>query len=45
MNAARCYKLADNSEKAKQLYQRVIDEYPDARQKRDAEMYLNALNG
>ncbi|MBN2008460.1 tetratricopeptide repeat protein [candidate division KSB1 bacterium] len=45
MNAARCYKLADDKTKAKQVYQRLIDDYPDARQKRDAEMFLSALNG
>jgi len=43
MDAARCYRLANNKNKARELYQRIIDEYPDSSYKRDAETYASML--
>ena len=45
MHAARCYKLMNKDNKAIEIYQKVIDQYPDARQKRDAETYISVLQG
>jgi TolA-binding protein len=45
MQAARCLQLVNKNAQAKEIYQKVIDKYPDARQKRDAETQMNALNG
>lgn len=42
LRAARCYELADNTAKARALYQRIIDDYPDSREKEDA-VLLSAL--
>ncbi len=45
LQAARCLRLAEKNAKAKEIYQKLIDRYPEARQKQEAEVYLNALQG
>lgn len=42
LRAARCYELADNAPKAKALFQRIIDDFPDSKEKEDA-VLLSAL--
>ncbi|MDZ7371878.1 MAG: tetratricopeptide repeat protein [candidate division KSB1 bacterium] len=42
LRAARCWQLAGNSQKASALYQRIITDYPDSREKEDA-VLLSAL--
>jgi TolA-binding protein len=45
MNAARCFRLANNKVEAKELYQRIIDDYPESNVVRNAEMMLSELQG
>ena len=45
MNAARCFKLANNKIEAQKLYQKVIDQYPKSKHKRNAELFLSELQG
>jgi TolA-binding protein len=42
-NAGRCWKLAANTEKAKEYFNRVVEEYPETDNKREAERELVAL--
>ncbi len=39
LRAARCYQQAGNDDKAKTLFQLIIDEFPDAPEKNDAVLY------
>ncbi len=43
MSAARCYRLANVKNKAQEMYQRIIDHYPDSDFKKDAEIYASML--
>ena len=45
MNAARCLRLANNKIEAQKLYQSIIDNYPESKYKRNAELYLSELQG
>ncbi|HPG40995.1 MAG TPA: tetratricopeptide repeat protein [bacterium] len=42
IKAGRCYSLAQNNEKAKQLYEKIIKDYPESKEKDDA-ILLKAL--
>jgi TolA-binding protein len=42
MRAARCYELATNKDKAKEVYAKVIEEFPDSEEKGDA-VVLSAM--
>jgi len=44
MNAARCYVLAGNKEKARAIYKRIIEEYPNSGYKNDAEISLAQID-
>ncbi|MBN1352185.1 tetratricopeptide repeat protein [candidate division KSB1 bacterium] len=44
MNAARCYILAGNKEKARTLYQQIIEDYPNSGLKNEAEISLAEIN-
>lgn len=39
LRAARCYSLAGNNTKAKEIYQLIIEKYPDSQEKNDALLY------
>ncbi|MBN1155297.1 tetratricopeptide repeat protein [candidate division KSB1 bacterium] len=43
MAAARCYRLANVKNKAHEIYQKVIDDYPNSNFKKDAEVYVSML--
>lgn len=43
LKAGRCYALAGKPDKAKALYQRIVDDYPKAQEKDDALMQLSML--
>lgn len=45
MSAARCFKLANNKVEARELYKKIIEDYPNSNFKRNAELYLNELQG
>ena len=45
MSAARCFRLANNKIEARKLYQLIIDKYPESKYKKNAELYLNELQG
>ena len=45
MNAARCFKLANNKIEAQELYKKIIEDYPNSSFKRNAELYLSELQG
>ena len=42
LRAARCYELADNTQKSQALFQKIIDDFPDSKEKEDA-VLLSAL--
>jgi TolA-binding protein len=42
LRAARCYTLADDPERADQIYEKIINDYPDARE-RDEALTLKAM--
>lgn len=44
MNAARCYVFAGNKEKARAIYKRIIEEYPNSGYKNDAEIALAQID-
>jgi predicted negative regulator of RcsB-dependent stress response len=45
VSAGRCYSLAGNDAKAKELYNRVVQDYPKAPEKDDALMLLSMIGG
>lgn len=44
-NAARCYALANQNEKAKELYQSILEKYPDISFSDEITFHLEALQG
>ena len=45
VNGGRCYSLAGNEAKARELYNRVVQDYPKAPEKDDALMLLSMIGG